>query len=133
MIIVILFNSSTLENLATTSYPLRQASGTNPRGNNIPRSAPPAGGGSSARSMYTVYAIYNSLHKKIYIGQTKDLENRLNLHAASAFKNSFTARFSGDWVVIYKEQTQDRKAALFREKQLKSYRGREFVKKHIPR
>lgn len=55
------------------------------------------------------------------------------LHTGKTFSNSYTARFSGDWVVIYTEQTNDRVSALRREKQLKSYRGREFVKTHIPR
>jgi putative endonuclease len=72
-------------------------------------------------------------HKKIYIGQTKDLENRFQLHKKAIFKNSYTSRFSGHWVVIYTERAIDRTAALQREKQLKSYRGREFVKTHIPR
>lgn len=83
--------------------------------------------------MYIVYAIYNAQHKKIYVGQTKDIENRITLHSSGIFKNSYTARFSGEWVLIYKEQTTDRKAALRREKELKSYRGREFVKQYIPR
>jgi putative endonuclease len=83
--------------------------------------------------MYTVYAVYNKDHDKIYVGQTKDIENRILLNTAGVFKNSYTARFSGDWVVIYKEQAIDRRVALQRERELKSYRGREFVKKHIPR
>ena len=82
--------------------------------------------------MYTVYALYNKDHDKIYIGQTKEVTTRLDLHAAGVFSASYTARFSGDWVVIYSEQAADRKAVLKREKQLKSFRGREFVKKHIP-
>ncbi|MEI7720265.1 MAG: GIY-YIG nuclease family protein [bacterium] len=81
---------------------------------------------------YLVYALYNKDHKKIYIGQSKDIDNRLDLHARKVFSNSYTARFSGDWVVIYSEQAKDRESALDREKQLKSYRGREFVKSHIP-
>lgn len=83
--------------------------------------------------MYTVYALYNKVHDKIYIGQTADIENRIVLHNTAVFRTSYTARFSGDWVVIYSEQASDRKAALKREKQLKSYRGREFVKRYIPR
>jgi len=83
--------------------------------------------------MHAVYALYNSEHKKIYIGQTKDIENRLELHQKGIFTHSYTSRFSGDWVVIYIEQAIDRVSALKREKQLKSYRGREFVKTHIPR
>ena len=83
--------------------------------------------------MFTVYVIYNREHGKIYIGKTKDLRQRLELHKTVTFPNAYTARFSGEWMVIYTEQASDRTAALRREKQLKSFRGREFVKKHIPR
>jgi putative endonuclease len=78
--------------------------------------------------MYTVYALYNPDHKKIYIGQTRDIKNRIILHKNATFSNSYTSRFSGHWVVIYSEQANDRTQALRREKQLKSFRGREFVK-----
>ncbi|OGN03818.1 MAG: hypothetical protein A2655_00970 [Candidatus Yanofskybacteria bacterium RIFCSPHIGHO2_01_FULL_43_42] len=82
--------------------------------------------------MYTVYAIYNKIHNKIYIGQTADIKERLSLHNTKKFKG-YTANFDGEWRLIYQEETSDRRAALLREKQLKSFRGREFVKKHIPR
>ena len=80
---------------------------------------------------YCVYAIYNDKFKKIYIGQTRDLEVRLKLHNDKAFKG-YTSRFEGSWVVIYKEVTKTRRKALEREKQLKSFRGREFIKQYIP-
>jgi putative endonuclease len=83
--------------------------------------------------MYYVYVIYNSKHSKIYIGQTEDLEERLRLHNEKLFKNSYTARFDGKWIIIYQEDLTTRKEALTREKQLKSFRGREFIKKYIPR
>jgi putative endonuclease len=78
--------------------------------------------------MFFVYAIYNKMHDKIYIGQTNDLETRLELHNNKSFKNSYTSKFEGVWVLIYKESCQSREKALVREKQLKSYRGREFIK-----
>ncbi len=81
--------------------------------------------------MYTVYAIYNKENEKIYIGQTENLEVRLSQHTAHKLKG-YTSRYSGSWVLIYKEETKTRKEALVREKQLKSFRGREFIKKHIP-
>lgn len=123
-----------LEILATSGYALAIHRCITHLWPNIPGSAPPAGGGSAARKvMYTVYALYNSEHNKIYIGQTADLKERLHLHKQATFKKSYTSRFSGKWVVIYSEQASDRAAALLREKQLKSFRGREFVKTHIPR
>jgi putative endonuclease len=81
--------------------------------------------------MYSVYAIYNKKHTKIYIGQTADIDERLQLHNAHKF-HGYTSSFDGEWQLIYREDVLDRKTALLREKQLKSFRGREFVKKHIP-
>lgn len=79
-----------------------------------------------------VYAVYNRKNKKTYIGQTEDLEERLKLHNRKTFVGSYTSRFDGNWELIYKEHVKTREEALIREKQLKSYRGREFVKKFIP-
>ncbi|MBT6034003.1 MAG: GIY-YIG nuclease family protein [Candidatus Jacksonbacteria bacterium] len=79
---------------------------------------------------YTVYAIYNKKHNKIYIGQTHDLDERLRLHNEKVLKG-YTSRFGGVWEIIYRERAKNRKEALMREKQLKSYRGREFIKQFI--
>ncbi len=83
--------------------------------------------------MFDIYAIYNKAHNRIYIGQTHNIKERLELHNFHMFKNSYTARYSGNWELIYQEKVLDRKTALKREKQLKSYKGREFVRKFIPR
>lgn len=82
--------------------------------------------------MYDVYTIYNLKNDKIYIGQTEDLQLRLDLHNKKTFKG-YTSRFDGEWQLIYREEVATRQEALKREKQLKSFRGREFVKKFIPR
>lgn len=82
--------------------------------------------------MYYVYTLYNKKSDKIYIGQTENLEERLKLHKNRTFKSSFTARFEGEWALIYQEIATDRKKALLREKQLKSYQGRRFIKQFIP-
>jgi putative endonuclease len=80
--------------------------------------------------MYTIYAIYNKEAKKIYIDQTIDLEQRLRLHNEKAFKG-YTSRFNGVWQLIYSEKVDTRQEALKREKQLKSYQGRLFLRNHI--
>lgn len=82
--------------------------------------------------MYIVYAIYNKDNDKVYVGQTDDLTRRLELHNNKFFKNSFTSRYSGKWELIYKEEAANRSEAVKREKQLKSYQGRQFIKKYIP-
>lgn len=78
-----------------------------------------------------VCAICNQEKEKIYIGQTKNLKKRLELHNSKAFKG-YTSRFSGLWNLIYSEEVASRTDALRREKQLKSFQGRQFVKKFIP-
>ncbi len=82
--------------------------------------------------MYYIYAIYNTDAHKVYIGQTENLEERLRLHNNKEFRNSYTSRFDGKWFLIYTEAVPNRADALQREKQLKSYRGREFIKKFKP-
>lgn len=83
--------------------------------------------------MFSVYVIKN---KKgvIYIGQTVNLENRLKRHNG-VIKNdlkSFTHKNKdGDWELVFKEELKTRKEAMIREKQLKSFKGREFIKKII--
>ena len=77
--------------------------------------------------MYSVYAIFNPKYRKIYIGQSKNLKDRLKLHKEKAFKNSYTARFNGKWTLIYREDFKTRKEVLTREKQLKSFQGRKFI------
>lgn len=81
--------------------------------------------------MYTVYAIYNMAAQKYYIGQTKDINDRLRMHNNHTFK-SYTSRFLGEWILIYQESVATRSEALNREKQLKSGNGRAFIKSLIP-
>ncbi|QQS69821.1 GIY-YIG nuclease family protein [Candidatus Saccharibacteria bacterium] len=81
--------------------------------------------------MLEVYVLYNAVANKIYIGQTNNLKVRLASHNNKR-GNHFTAKFEGDWELIYSESVATRSEALQRERQLKSSRGRAFVKKYIP-
>jgi len=81
--------------------------------------------------MYIIYSIYNKQAEKIYIGQTADIVTRLHQHNGHEF-TGYTSRFQGEWILIYQESVSTRTEALIREKQLKSYRGREFIKQYIP-
>jgi len=83
--------------------------------------------------MFTVYAIISESSKKLYIGQTADLETRLNQHNAldDTHLGQFTRQNKGPWILVYKEEFGTRSEALKREKQFKSFRGREFIKNLI--
>lgn len=77
--------------------------------------------------MYHVYILKND-KDQIYIGHTKDLQNRLERH------NSGRERYTknkGPFLIIHKEQYNTRGEAMIREKELKGGKGREWVKKTI--
>jgi len=80
--------------------------------------------------MVTVYALYNQTRDKIYIGITANLGKRIARHnrQLSCKKSSFTYKNSGNWKLIHKEIYNNRAEALKREKQLKSYQGRKFIR-----
>ena len=79
--------------------------------------------------MYFVYVIENETGR-IYIGQTQDLQNRINRHNNLKLnkKNSYTSKNKGWWIYIYVEGCDSRAEAKIREKQLKTSRGRNFIK-----
>ena len=81
---------------------------------------------------YFVYVIKNE-KDKIYIGQTNDLEKRLQRHNNKLphKTKSYTSKMGGAWSLIYHEELQTRQDVLSREKQLKSYQGIEFIKSII--
>ena len=83
--------------------------------------------------MFYIYVIYNALHRKLYIGQTDNIQRRILEHNNSTSeRHTYTKRFDGTWSLVYQEEAYNRKQALVREKQLKSYRGRQFIKQFIP-
>jgi len=78
---------------------------------------------------FTTYAIYNKIRDKIYIGQTDSLEKRIATHnlKANFRKADFTSKNDGEWELVYSEVLPSRAAAMKREKEIKSSRGRAFI------
>ncbi|MCC6865164.1 MAG: GIY-YIG nuclease family protein [Ignavibacteria bacterium] len=79
--------------------------------------------------MYYTYVIYSEKFDKIYIGMTSNLEQRLISHNVLS-KKGWTIRFR-PWILIHKEVFKTKMEALSREKELKSLRGREYIRKHV--
>ena len=79
---------------------------------------------------YFVYVLQNIDRDKIYIGYTKNIDNRLKRHNKELpnKRKSYTSKNSGRWVLIYKEELVSLNDAVKREKWLKSGKGREFIK-----
>ena len=79
--------------------------------------------------VFYAYVLYSPSFDKIYIGYTSNLENRLNGHN-HLDKKGWTRKFR-PWVILFFEEFEYKKQALTREKQLKSYRGRCFIREQI--
>ncbi len=79
--------------------------------------------------MFVAYALYSPKFDKIYIGYTSDLVDRIkshNFHSPKGFTKNFRP-----WIVIYVDFFETKSAAMKREKELKSSKGRDFVRKQI--
>ncbi len=77
--------------------------------------------------MYFVYVLYSEKAHCKYTGYTQDLTRRLNEHNQEIL-GKFT-KGKGPWILIYHEEFATRKEALLREKELKTGKGRDFIKR----
>ena len=79
--------------------------------------------------MFVTYVLHSTIHDKIYIGYTSDLIDRFHSHNQFATKG-YTIKFR-PWQVIYVEFFESKQEAMKREKELKSSRGRDFIRTKI--
>ena len=79
--------------------------------------------------MFFVYVLYSRKFDKIYIGFTSNLDGRLDAHNHPANKG-WTKSFR-PWEIVHSEVFKSKQKALKREKELKSSRGRNFIKTEI--
>ena len=85
-------------------------------------------GGDKIKFMYYVYAIYDRINDRFYIGYTGDLRKRISEHKSG--KNLTTRRMSIQELVYY-EASISKKDAEAREKQLKTGFGRGYLRKRL--
>ncbi|MEJ7693633.1 GIY-YIG nuclease family protein [Daejeonella sp.] len=75
--------------------------------------------------MFTVYVLFAPNQKKIYIGFTCDLPNRLRSHNQMGTKD-WTIKFR-PWELVFTEEFQTKTEAMKREKNLKGAKGRDEI------
>ena len=75
--------------------------------------------------LYTVYILYSPRYNKIYIGYTSNLLERFKSHNILS-KKGYTIRYR-PWMVIYCEYFSEKSAAMQRESDLKSGKGRAWI------
>lgn len=78
--------------------------------------------------MYKVYILRSNKFGRYYIGCTKNLYNRLDLHNKG--KVRWTKAYC-PWEIVYTEEYEKKEEAYKREKEIKSYKGGEGFKRLI--
>ncbi|MCG2715502.1 MAG: GIY-YIG nuclease family protein [Candidatus Marinimicrobia bacterium] len=78
--------------------------------------------------MFYAYVLYSEKFDRIYIGQTNNISIRLEKHNSGKV-NSTKAYLP--WKIIYYEYFQTRSEVMKREKELKSHKGRDFIRKKL--
>ena len=83
---------------------------------------------------YYVYIMTNKHNTVLYTGMTNDLTRRIYEHKNHMDKSSFTAQYNVEKLVFF-EETTDVRAAIEREKQIKSWNRRrklDLIEKQNP-
>jgi putative endonuclease len=75
---------------------------------------------------YTVYIIYSPSIDQFYIGQTCDLEKRVQEHNSASYINSFTSK-TNDWILFFSIECSSRTIALKIEQHIKKMRKRKYL------
>jgi len=78
--------------------------------------------------MFFVYILQSQSTGRFYIGQTKNLQERVAYHNANysrALKNR------GPWKLVYQEEYDTRSEAVRRERQIKSWKDRSLIERLV--
>jgi putative endonuclease len=78
---------------------------------------------------FSVYVLHSQTFDQIYIGYSSNLEGRLMSHNELA-TTGWTVRYR-PWILIHTEKFETKKEAMTREKQLKSAKGREWIRLNL--
>ena len=76
--------------------------------------------------MYYAYILKSKKSGKYYVGQTEDVEKRLDLHNAGKVVST---KLEIPWEVFYKESFDDRALAVKRERQIKAWKSRDAIER----
>ena len=77
---------------------------------------------------YIVYILYSKSKDRYYIGQTNNIERRLEEHNSGKSKST---KYGLPWELEYYKEFEDRSSAMKYENKLKNMKSREYLEKII--
>jgi putative endonuclease len=78
--------------------------------------------------MFYVYVLYSLKFDRIYIGQTNNTSIRLERHNSGKVKST---KAYIPWELVHYEKFATRSEAMKREKELKTHKGRDYIRKYL--
>ena len=78
--------------------------------------------------MYFTYVLQSITSNTIYVGQTNNLQDRIQRHNNS--RNIYTKN-KGPWKLIFSREFKSRTEALKLEKRLKSFKNKDYLLKWV--
>ena len=75
---------------------------------------------------HCVYIIYSKNLNKYYVGETSDLQKRLEEHKSGFYVNSYTSK-AQDWILFFQIDCEHKAQALNIEKHIKKMKSRNYL------
>lgn len=80
------------------------------------------------KKYFYTYVLYSPIEKKMYAGYTENLKLRFEQHSKGQVKST---KNRSSLILIYAEACLEKKDALHREKYLKTYKGKLFLRNRL--
>jgi putative endonuclease len=80
------------------------------------------------KQMCTVYILYSNTSSRYYVGQTSDINQRLERHNQGRVKST---KYGIPWEVVLQLDVSTRSEAMVLEKQIKKRGARQYIEKHF--
>jgi len=78
--------------------------------------------------MFFVYVLYSKKDNNLYTGCTNDLERRIKEHQSG---HQISTKSRGPFELVYYEYCKEKDDAFARERQLKSGKGKKYLKSRL--
>ena len=78
--------------------------------------------------MHYVYILYSERIDRYYVGRTKNIEKRIDDHNAG--RSTYTRR-GRPWIVVDKEEFEEKTEAIERELEIKRRKDRHYIEKLV--
>ena len=73
---------------------------------------------------YYIYILYSSLKERYYVGQTDNLDNRLERHNQGKVKST---KYGVPWKLVHKIKVETRSEAVLLERKIKKRGAKRFI------